>query len=300
MTGLKKLLMWKAASGGGTAPQTETLSGSLVTFETTKARPLTQCRVDFLPKQSGSGDPSPENVRPISGWDGCTVYRAGKNLFDGYLENKNINVDGSEGGSSTRLATPFEPIRAGTYTVSFDSDFSCALYVYSSDQAETLITEESNMVWNTSPMTFDITNGKYYRIKFKHNTDKSIVPSDLTDVQVEVGSTATPYEPYTATTYPITWQSAGTVYGGYVDLVRGVLVAEWSNIASYDGETLPGVWISDRDIYATGTTPTTGAQVAYQLATPITYTLTPQQITALIGTNNIWSDAGDVTVTYTK
>ena len=37
-------------------------------------------------------------------------------------------------------------------------------------------------------------------------------------------------------------------------------------------------------------------QVVYELATPITYTLTPQQVETLIGTNNIWSDAGEVTV----
>ena len=39
--------------------------------------------------------------------------------------------------------------------------------------------------------------------------------------------------------------------------------------------------------------------VAYKLGTPIEYTLTPQQITTLIGTNNVWSDAnGDITVKY--
>jgi phage-related protein len=36
-------------------------------------------------------------------------------------------------------------------------------------------------------------------------------------------------------------------------------------------------------------------QVVCELATPQTYTLTPQQVETLIGTNNIWSDAGEVT-----
>lgn len=39
-------------------------------------------------------------------------------------------------------------------------------------------------------------------------------------------------------------------------------------------------------------------QVVYPLATPITYTLTPTEIRTLLGTNNIWSDAGDVSVKY--
>lgn len=231
MTGLKKLLMWKAAGGGG--GQTETLSGSLVTFETSKARPLQQCRVDFLPKQSGSGDPSPENVRPISGWDGLSVF--------------------------------------------------------------------------VSPTT--------------------------------IGGTE----------YPVSWQSAGTVYGGYVDLVTGVLVAEWqtfdlstnswyktsnifyTNISNATAEST-GLYCSSYKVSANNDSDNSirrynyngnarvsvrddarysmtvqefaeymkDVQIVTELASPITYTLTPQQITTLIGTNNIWSDAGDVTVTYTK
>jgi len=39
-------------------------------------------------------------------------------------------------------------------------------------------------------------------------------------------------------------------------------------------------------------------QICYELATPITYTLTPQEITTLLGTNNIWADAGNISCTY--
>lgn len=42
--------------------------------------------------------------------------------------------------------------------------------------------------------------------------------------QLEIGSTASAYEPYTGTSYPVSWQTeAGTVYGGTVDIVSGVL-----------------------------------------------------------------------------
>ena len=36
--------------------------------------------------------------------------------------------------------------------------------------------------------------------------------------------------------------------------------------------------------------------VCYELATPVTYQLTPQEVESLLGVNNIWSDSGDVTV----
>lgn len=41
-----------------------------------------------------------------------------------------------------------------------------------------------------------------------------------------------------------------------------------------------------------------GAQLCYELATPQTYQLTPTEVELLKGTNNIWTDSGEVEVTY--
>ena len=41
-----------------------------------------------------------------------------------------------------------------------------------------------------------------------------------------------------------------------------------------------------------------GVQLVYPLATPQTYQLTPHQIQTLVGQNNVWSDAGNVEVTF--
>ena len=121
----------------------------------------------------------------------------------------------------------------------------------------------------------------------------------MVDPQLELGSTATDYAPYTGNQISVTFPSeAGTVYGGTLDVTSGVLTVTDANIASYNGETLPGEWISDRDVYAAGTTPTTGAQVVYKLATPQTYQLTPTEVTTLLGQNNIWADCGPSTVEY--
>lgn len=47
----------------------------------------------------------------------------------------------------------------------------------------------------------------------------------------------------------------------------------------------------------TFTTAVTGQQLVYELATPVTYQLSPTDISVLLGTNNIFSDTGPVTVT---
>ena len=55
------------------APHLTSASGSLATFNTDLAAPLKDMKVHFYPVQA-SGTPSPDNVLPISGWDGVTVY----------------------------------------------------------------------------------------------------------------------------------------------------------------------------------------------------------------------------------
>jgi hypothetical protein len=113
-----------------------------------------------------------------------------------------------------------------------------------------------------------------------------------TNLQIELGTEATAYEPYTNQTTTITLPQ--TVYGGELDVVNGVLTITHEYIASYNGETLPSTWISSEDVYAEGTTPTIGAEVCYELANPIITNLTPTLIKSLNGQNNLSVDCGDV------
>lgn len=58
-------------------------SGEIASFMTPAKTNITSLKVHFSPKQLGEGDPSPENVREIVGWDGVEVNGCGKNLFGG-------------------------------------------------------------------------------------------------------------------------------------------------------------------------------------------------------------------------
>ena len=88
--------------------------------------------------------------------------------------------------------------------------------------------------------------------------------------------------------------------GGSYDFVSGEGSKTWEYIAQYNGETLPGEWMSDRDVYAEGTTPTTGAEVAYIAATPTPITLTPTDVNLLKGSNTVWTDGDTVQVKYSE
>ena len=57
-----------------------TASGSVASFaDGADDMPMAHCVVSIDAVQSGSGDPTPQNVRPISGWTGCTVSVAPAN-----------------------------------------------------------------------------------------------------------------------------------------------------------------------------------------------------------------------------
>lgn len=81
LTGLKRLIRAKTAIG--TLPEiTEyTATGNPATFSTNLIQPLQSFEIPFSPVQSGSGDPSPSNVRPISGWSGVTVTANGQTIL---------------------------------------------------------------------------------------------------------------------------------------------------------------------------------------------------------------------------
>ena len=98
----------------------------------------------------------------------------------------------------------------------------------------------------------------------------------------------------------VTVQLGQTVYGGTVDLCSGVGTLTMANIASYNGETIGEPWLSSMDKYVAGATPTTGAQVVYTLATPITFQLSPNQLEMLERYNTLWADEGDIEVQYAR
>jgi hypothetical protein len=70
---------------------------------------------------------------------------------------------------------------------------------------------------------------------------------------------------------------------------------------TYTTQNLQVVFTTPHDEYANAEEfkqAMSGVQLVYELATPVTYQLTPTEIETLLGANNIWSDAGNMAVTY--
>lgn len=287
-----------------------TASGSIASFsDGANNVPVKDLIVNIEPVQEGEGDPSPENIRPISGWTGAKVTRCGKNLMSPRLQTKTVkgvtftvNEDKSvtiSGTNSSRTTIGFPlfdsqnelnlpPGQAYYFGYLGDTD-TVQLQLYLNGTYDCSST--GDMVQRTTP---DNTTKSYIRIRVGGNetVNAHIYPMITTEPYTE-------YVPPVGDTYDITFPSeTGTVYGGKLNVTTGELVVDRAQIASYNGETLPSTWISDRDVYIQGSAPTIGAQVVYKPATPITYQLTPTEVATFLGTNNIWADTGDVDVTY--
>lgn len=272
-------------------------SGSIAHIEDAGAYKPVDLKVYIEPVQEGSGDPSPDNVRPISGHTGVEVYDTGANVWDEEWEQGGYNASNGtkQGNASAIRSKNYIPIKPNT-TYSMVSKTTAATWVVVEyDSSKNYI---KWLLWGgTAKNATEFTtseNGAY--INF-HTT--SLGTTYNNDISINYPSTDHDYHAYHGTTLPITWQStAGTVYKGSLDLITGELKS-YPYYASYNGETLTGHWISSMDVYAEGTSPSIGAQVINDGAEPTVYNLTPPEIfTLLKGVNNIWNDVGNTDAVY--
>ena len=258
-------------------------------------------RVSWEPVQAGSGDPSPDNIRPITGRDAVSVTRFGKNLINKNTAIVGDMVFGSDGTPANYedVAVNYVKVKPNTlYTISYeysatDRTMYCRI-AFLNEKREFIARNRILGAESGRKITYSFTTSSEthwlqlgmnnIRDGFDHNYSMSLCEGD----------TACDYEPYADTTDIALPE---TVYGGTLDVETGVVTVTRGCIDSYAGEALPGKWISDRDVYESGESPTTGAQVVYEIAKPYTIKLDPVQIDALRGVNTVYTDAGTLTVT---
>ena len=234
---IQKLLFLKAALAGGGSAIERTAIGNPLTFQTDLARPLKSLLIPFTPVQSGTGDPSPQNIRPIVPWNGLKVYHSGADTSN---------------PTETDISFP-SPVYGGTLDV-----VSGVLTV------EYVTVDLGSLSW-----TYD--RGRFYT-------------NGLSNV-IKRGSSARRLVMYC----PI-----------FLCISDGRSQANVPDMSIYEGGN-GNVFIHDSDYTDKDTFKEAmdGIVLCYPIATPQEITLTPEQITALVGDNTIWSDAdGSMTCVY--
>ena len=306
------------------------------------------------------------NICPITGWTEVNVSRTGKNLFSSEIGRyiwasgvRYINGTGKYCASTDKI-----PIKGGeSYVVSFSNTAQTDAVYFSWFSGNEFIGLSSVYY---SPYTADApANADSVCVNFRNQEDYTGDPT-VSNVMIEAGSTPSAYEPYQGETYDIAFPSeAGTVYGGTLDAVNGVLTVDRGSISVTDyltkignngirnGNQLIALSVTGKkagisnfisNLFVVGSSgvgkytmhgreasatvefeiplsalgvteedpfdvrlsasrqwftdkPT---QLVYELATPVTYQLTPLEIQTIIGTNNIYTTTGNTSVLYPK
>lgn len=191
----------------------ETASGAVASFDDGADRvPAQKLIVNIEPVQAGSGDPSPDNVRPITEWTGAVIKRTGVNVWDEKWENGYITILGG-------LVYDSGYIRSKNYImVSPGASYYCKtnghpMYVCQYDSNKQFI---SNSREGYTDRVITVRQDCHY-IKF--NMGGTYGGTYNNDLAINYPSTATSYEPYQGNQISVAFpSSAGTVYGCKITL----------------------------------------------------------------------------------
>ena len=233
------------------APQPFEATGDIVQLDNYEGMPM-DCVTRIEPIQQGSGDPSPDNIRPISGRTSATLTRAGKNLLprpykDGDSKTDNgvtytVNSDGSVNAQG--LPTAYSSFAMYDGNV-FPGDVIMTIGDDVSGMVVNVQSYSSNgeLVFNTrsaapsDPILIDYTNHPSVvrtviaAVRQNNNTEVSGVMRPMIRLASESDAT---YEPYQGETVAVDFGS--TVYGGAIDWNKGVLTVD-SALVTIDGNS---------------------------------------------------------------
>lgn len=176
--------------------RTRVLSTNLNTSDINSAKLLSWKRALYSIYEQNAPIFTNQTILPI-------YNRASRNLFDSTIEQGRLIVSsGAETSATNRVRSTFSdlPLSAGTYTVNAESisyTVNVSLYVY--DNNKNFVSSASITDWQSAPFTFTLANTSYVRFVFRVVGDRDITPNDITNVMLNSGSTALPYEPYQRT-----------------------------------------------------------------------------------------------------
>ena len=210
-----------ARVGAEAAFATDTASGAVATFSDGADNvPVKSLTVQIQPQQAGSGDPAPDNVRAISGWDAVKVTVAGADLSEG-ISLHNGALSGYNGGatsSTTRIYCDFIAVTPGkTYSIKTVPDCANVVRFYDADKAYVGKNDDDGSTWHENGRSITVSDSTHFiRIMFSLDmgAQTAIAPSYVT--QYVVAETGHEY----------TIDLPQTVYGGKLDVTKGELVID--------------------------------------------------------------------------
>lgn len=181
--------------------------------------PVKDLKIGIDAVQSGSGDPSPENVRPITGWTGAKVNVNGINQWDeewevGGYSSSTGNAWSTNDRIRSKSTKPINCLPNMAYYLKASSNVQM-FYYDAEDKYISASVSGYDAVYTTPP------NCHYIRFA----TTAVYGTAYKNDISINYPATETDYHAYEGHAYEVTWEDeAGTVYGGTLDVTTGELV----------------------------------------------------------------------------
>lgn len=196
------------------------------------------------PTQEGTGDPSPDNIRPIKGRDSVAVTRCGANILDPAEFEKSKTVNGITFNKFNNGSVEIKGTSSKTSFYNVAKYFPSIVNI-EKDGAYVFGDYIVSVTGLTDGVTFIRPSDKtimYIRVNAKSTVNTTVY------IQIEIGSVATEYTPYTGDTTTLTLPE--TIYGGSVDAVTGAGLKQWALITIDGTESIDSYRTSeDTDTY---------------------------------------------------
>ena len=228
-------------------------SGNPVTCEPVAGYPLGVV-ANWEPTQAGSGDPSPDNIRPISGRDSVKVQHSGENLLNitpfakvtnkgvifEYIADGGIHIEGTPTASADSPTFPVPILAPGKY---YGVDMGTGI------AASIVVTRDGKRFWMNAKAGFEILAGDVTHYWYMIVTNGATVDKTVYPYIVPGTTPPTVHTPYRGDTLDLALPS--TIYGGTVDAVTGDGEQKWG-LVTFDGSeawTIGGLAADKRDWY---------------------------------------------------
>jgi len=206
----------------------------------------------IAPVQAGSGDPSPTNVRPISGWTGAKLDITNDNLLGGMHLAKILQEQSAATIDTSAGTVTFASIEAGNKTLIKN--------VFKPGKQYTIILYGRNIggKHNAANIAFSYSDGTYDSVNFPSLTENSylvytspygknvksvfsVMAADTTVLYYDMcgvfEGVISSYSPSPSHGKRHTAQFGQTIYGGELDWKTGVLTSSYNKIV-FDGVTV--------------------------------------------------------------
>ena len=327
---------FEVVNGGYDVGDQITATGNPLSFTTDSSQVAQNTIITLEPIQAGTGDPSPSNVRAISGYDEIELRTSNYNLVCHKIPNTSIGNASQHGAIVSNTSNDVFVVKVTQgekYTIVNGDSSNIVAFYYAMPSLGMLSYNEDRLSGSTT-YTAPITGYMAVRLNNTNNSEifgvvageDTKVLNKLTDISilldetvyggtwdVESGELKVNWSTVNMGDLSWTYDSTNTrfyttvndrMYGAtgntICDIYKSEVGSSDNNKVIWGGGNNTRIYVKDTDYTVANTfkTAVTGHYIAYMLVTPIVIHLDPHQVKLLQGANVVTSNGTSISLKW--